>query len=74
MTAFIVKRIKVEIQGRILMSTIVVIQANVVKIAIFIASASKLKKKNKKHKSFYDHTPSLGMASQYNNAKLLMNY
>lgn len=62
MTAFIVKRIKVEIRGRILMSTIVVVQANVVKTAIFIASASKLK--NKKQKSFYDHTPSLGMASQ----------
>lgn len=66
MTAFIVKRIKVEIRGRILISTIVVIQANVVKIAIFIASASKLKKKKQK--------TSLGMASQYNNAKLLMNY
>ena len=65
MTAFIVKRIKVEIRGRILMSTIVVVQANVVKTAIFIASASKLKKtKKKKKKSFYDHTPSLGMASQ----------
>lgn len=67
MTAFIAKRIKVEIRGRILMSTIVVVQANVVKTAIFIASASKLKKnktKNKKQKSSYDHTPSLGMASQ----------
>ena len=65
MTAFIVKRIKVEIRGRILMSTIVVVQANVVKTAIFIASASKLKKnKTKKQKSSYDHTPSLGMASQ----------
>ena len=39
MTAFIVKRIKVGIRGRILMSTIVVIQANVVNTAIFIASA-----------------------------------
>lgn len=48
MTAFIVKRIKVEIRGRILMSTIVVVQANVVKTAIFIASASKLKKQKKK--------------------------
>ena len=47
MTAFIVKRIKVEIRGRILMSTIVVVQANVVKTAIFIASASKLKNKTK---------------------------
>lgn len=67
MTAFIVKVIEVEFRGRILMSTIAVIQANVVKIAIFIASASKCiknKNKNKKQKSFYDHTPSLGMASQ----------
>lgn len=52
MTAFIVKRIKVEIRGRILMSTIVVIQANVVKTAIFIASASKLKQKTKNRKAF----------------------
>ena len=51
MTAFIVKRIKVETRGRILMSTIVVVQANVVKTAIFIASASKLKKTKQKTKN-----------------------
>ena len=63
--AFIVKRIKVGIGGRILMSTIVVIQANVVNTAIFIASASKLKTKTKtKNKTFCDETPSLGLASQ----------
>ena len=66
MTAFIVKRIKVEIRGRILMSTIVVIQANVVKKSNLYSICVKIKKKQKKkkQKSFYDHTPSLGMASQ----------
>ena len=63
MTAFIVKRIKVEIRGRILMSTIVVIQANVVKKSNLYSICVKIKKK-KKQKSFYDHAPSLGMASQ----------
>ena len=40
MTILFVKRIKVGIRGRMLMSTIVVIQANVVNTATFIAPAS----------------------------------
>ena len=61
MTTLFVKRIKAGIRGRMLMSTIVVIQANVVNTATFIAPASN---KNK--------SPSLAMASQENNANLLM--
>ena len=44
MTAFIVKRIKVEIRGRILMSTIVVVQANVVKKSNLYSICVKIKK------------------------------
>ena len=51
MTAFIVKRIKVEIRGRILMSTIVVIQANVVKKSNLYSICVKIKKKKKKKKN-----------------------
>ena len=40
MTTLFVKRINVGIRGRMLMSTIVVIQANVVNTATFIAPAS----------------------------------
>ena len=47
MTAFIVKRIKVEIRGRILMSTIVVVQANVVKKSNLYSICVKIKKKAK---------------------------